>query len=200
MMLLHRSIVLDWLASGAATPMLCREKFLAELSRGRYRLRFGSMGVRDVPRRFFARSADFTKRLLYSGLLIATSVSGLVWSGDPNRERGGYGSYDQPIERPTLPTPSQRSTDSAPSAASQANVAAESAEVELMRAERMVGRPIVAADGAALGEVRAIVRSKQDHSLQAVVVIGGPFGFGSKQVVVPVDQLTMRPGDGNGPL
>lgn len=179
--------------------MLCREKFLAELSRGRYRLRFGSVGVRAVPRMFATRLANCTKLLLYSGLLLAASASGSVWSGDPNRERGGYGSYDEPVARPTLPTPGQRPPNDAPSEP-RAGAASSSPAAELTRAERMVGRPIVAADGMVLGEVRAIVRSRRDRSLQAVVVVGGPFAFGSKQVVVPVDQLTVRSEDGNGLL
>ena len=154
-----------------------------------------------MPRAFFTRSADFifSGLLLCGGLLAATWPAGLAWSLSPDRERGGYGSYDDPVERPTLPMPGQRMIDTIPPG-QQSGASSQSNEAELARAERLVGSVIVGSDGARLGDVRAIVRSKKNHSLQALVAIGGSLGLGNKHVVVPVDQLVAQPGSENGLL
>lgn len=107
----------------------------------------------------------------------------MSWAANPQRERGGYGSYDEPAQWPTLTVPDLAASTPLPE--SQPLVT----ELELKRAKAMLGREVVSQEGAVLGQVRAIVLHKQDQALRAVVALGGRLGFGARKVVVPLDRI-----------
>lgn len=148
-------------------------------------------------------AAGLTRLLLYLGLL---GVSGPAWSQDDylDRGRGTRGSYNGPIERPTLPTPGSRSTPQPLAGVGQAEGSEEiqrhaslesrqqSAPGVEARADRLgalLGRPVTGINGEALGTVRAVVRSKRQQTLQAVVVTTSLAGLGEKAVAVPLERL-----------
>lgn len=154
------------------------------------------------------RATGLARLLLYSGLL---GMSGLVWSLEDyhDRGRGTRGSYNGPVERPTLPTPGSRNTvHQQPLAGAgqadgggeiQQHAALESRQQPQQPALRadaqagelggLLGRPVTGANGEALGTVRAVVRSKQQQTLQAVVVTTSLAGLGEKVVAVPLERL-----------
>jgi hypothetical protein len=105
------------------------------------------------------------------------------WAVNPQRERGGYGSYDEPAQWPTLTVPDL--ADSTPLPTSRPTVT----DLELKQAKAMLGREVVSQEGAVLGQVRAIVLGKQDQALRAVVALGGRLGFGARKVVVALAQI-----------
>lgn len=115
-------------------------------------------------------------------------------AGDPQRERGGYGNYDEPAEWPTLTMP-----DLAISAPlSESGLAA--AELELKQAKAMLGREVVNQEGGVLGQARAIVLHKQDQSLRVVVALGERLGFGGRKVVMPLTALKPKSAEKDSPL
>lgn len=107
----------------------------------------------------------------------------MTWAGHPQRERGGYGSYDEPAQWPTLTVPDLAA--STPLPASRPMVT----DLELKQAKAMLGREVVSQEGAVLGQVRAIVLRKQDQALRAVVALGGRLGFGARKVVMALAQI-----------
>lgn len=139
--------------------------------------------------------AELARLLLCSGLLVSAGASDLVWSRDANRERGGYESYDHPVERPVLPTPGEGLALGAGPSPAVASAAAASLEAQMARAQQVLGRAVTGPDGAVLGTVRGIARSKQDGAeLQAIVAISGFLGLDKKHVLVPLEQLRLQPG------
>lgn len=140
------------------------------------------------------RPADFTRLLLCGSLLYSLSPADLVWSRGADRERGGYGSYSSygaPVERPVLPNPGE-----GVAAVGEVVVStAPSFEVQLAQAQQLLGRALVDSEGAVLGTVRGIARSKEGEvGLQAIVALAGFLGLDKKHVLVPLEQLVPQPG------
>ncbi len=53
-------------------------------------------------------------------------------------------------------------------------------------------RKVVNSSDDEIGDIDAIVRNKQDNSLNAVIDVGGFLGMGGKKVVVPLNELQMH--------
>lgn len=113
-------------------------------------------------------------------------VGDLSWAVHPQRQRGGYGGYDEPARWPTLVAP-----DSA-TLAPMSKTESMAVQADLERAEELLGRQVISKEGALLGQVRAIVLHKQDQALQVVVALGGRLGFGAKKVVAPLGWLELE--------
>lgn len=142
----------------------------------------------------FNRPVDYARLLLWGGTLLSMGAADLAWGRDSDRERGGYGSYDDPVERPVLPMPGAGITVGAVSEAPTASPP--SLEEQLAKARRLLGRAVIGPDGDVLGTVRGIARSRQgDPQLLAVVAIAGFLGLDKKHVLVPLEQLLVQSGE-----
>jgi len=126
-------------------------------------------------------------------LLCLVGIGEAAWALDAQRARGGYGSYDEPSEWPTLAEPEQSAL-----LASEAQASASPLDARQVRA--LIGRELVDREGAVLGQIRAIVLHQQEQTLRAVIDLGGWLGFGARKVAIPLAQIQAPPADDDGPL
>lgn len=61
--------------------------------------------------------------------------------------------------------------------------------VYTMSPSELRGKDVVGPGGDEIGSVKAVVHSRQEKNVQAVVSAGGFLGIGDKQITVPLDQL-----------
>jgi len=58
----------------------------------------------------------------------------------------------------------------------------------------LTGKTVSNTQGKELGKIDKVVKDIRDNSLQAVLSIGGFLGIGSKQITIPINELTMDQG------
>lgn len=69
-----------------------------------------------------------------------------------------------------------------------------SSRVHSMTPSQLRGTDVVGPSGEEIGTVKAVVRSRQEGNIQAVISSGGVAGLGAKEVAVPLDSLRYRDG------
>jgi sporulation protein YlmC with PRC-barrel domain len=66
----------------------------------------------------------------------------------------------------------------------------------IVAVERMIGQPVVNAQGEQIGQVRDLLMRPDGAVDRAVVDVGGFLGVAAKEIAVPWDQVSVQP-DGN---
>jgi hypothetical protein len=129
-------------------------------------------------------------------LAAASAQAGEQPPGDAASERSAAYADDQQSHQAARLHDTQTTTQLQPAAAvatsDASGQAAPPGPAVRKRAERMIGQTIVNPSGKSMGEVRAVVRSRRDQGLRAVVATGGLLGLGERNVVVPLDQLQLQ--------
>jgi sporulation protein YlmC with PRC-barrel domain len=61
--------------------------------------------------------------------------------------------------------------------------------------QRIVGKALYGADGVKIGTVGDVVVGREGRVVAALVSVGGFFGFGGREVSVPLDRIRVGEGD-----
>ena len=122
-------------------------------------------------------NAIFRKSLL-AGAVAALAASPVLAGGEAGKTHDQSGTY-QHMERSET-WKSDKHSRSEMGASSQ---------VQAMTPSQLRGTEVVGPGGEEVGSVAAVVRSRQDKNIQAVISAGGVLGMGDREVAVPLDSL-----------
>ncbi len=121
---------------------------------------------------------------------------------DPNATPDVNTGSTTPADNSTATAPAAGSTDTAatpPDNATGEAMAPMPAGAEFL-ASQFMGRTVYTAANENVGEINDLVMNKELDTIVAVIGVGGFLGIGEKDVLVPIDQITISKDASNKPL
>jgi len=126
----------------------------------------------------------FRKSLLASA--VAALAATPMWASADAGKMQGKGETSQQMHQPGDPTSSRWGAGR--------SATGTSAAVHAMTPSQLRGTDVVGPGGQDIGKVKAVVRSRDEKNIQAVISAGGVLGMGDKEIAVPLDSLRYEGG------